>query len=162
MLFMSARHDSPVMLYVEDEESDVFFMRRAFRRSGVKWQLHTVPDGREAVAYLLGHGQYSDRKVYPTPDIVLLDLNLPLVSGFEVLATLRGESQYANLPVVVFSSSGRPEDRSRASQLGANGYILKPSSGSDFYQTVAELHSFYEECDRITAAEARRGSVIRI
>jgi CheY-like chemotaxis protein len=159
---MSARYDSPVMLYVEDEESDVYFMRRAFRRSGVGWQLHTVCDGREAVAYLLGHGKYSDRKLYPKPDILLLDLNLPLVSGFEVLTALRAEPEYVNLPVVVFSSSGRPEDRHRASELGANGYILKPSSGSDFHLTVDELSTFYNECERIAAAEARRGSIIRI
>jgi CheY-like chemotaxis protein len=161
-MHMSARYDTPVMLYVEDEESDVFFMRRAFRRSSTLWQLQTVPNGREAIAYIMGTAQYADRKIYPKPNLVLLDLNLPLLSGFEVLSAIRSEPEYVNLPVVVFSSSGRPEDRSRASELGANGYILKPSSGAEFNQTVTELAAFYEQCDRIAAAEARRGSIIRI
>jgi CheY-like chemotaxis protein len=159
---MSARYDNPVLLYVEDEQSDVFFMQRALRSASVGWQLFTVPDGREAIAYLLGEGKYSDRRLFPQPQFVLLDLNLPLVSGFDVLAAIRMHSDYVNLPVVIFSSSGRPEDRNRANQLGANGYILKPSSGAEFNQTVSELQSFYDACDRIAAAEARRGSIIRI
>ncbi|MGZ5568759.1 MAG: response regulator, partial [Limisphaerales bacterium] len=118
---MSARQDSPVMLYVEDEDSDVYFMRRAFRVTSIGWRLQTVADGREAIAYLIGEGKYADRRLYPQPQFVLLDLNLPLISGFDVLATIRSHPDYVNLPVVVFSSSGRPEDRQRASQLGANG-----------------------------------------
>lgn len=128
----------------------------------VGWHLQTVADGSEAIAYLNGEGKYADRPLYPQPQFVLLDLNLPLVSGFDVLATIRRHADYVNLPVVVFSSSGRPEDRQRASQLGANGYILKPSSGADFGHTVSELQSFYVACDRIATVEARRGSIIRI
>lgn len=161
-LSMSARHDSPVMLYVEDEQSDVYFMRRALKVLSVGWQLHTVADGREALAYLNGEREYADRRQHPTPHFVLLDLNLPIVSGFDVLAMIRTHPDYLNLPVVIFSSSGRPEDRQRASQLGANGYILKPSSGADFHQTVSELQNFYDACERIAEAQARRGSIIRI
>jgi CheY-like chemotaxis protein len=159
---MSARHASPVMLYVEDEEADVFFMRRAFQQCRMLWQVHTVADGREAFSYVLGSGKYSDRKQFPQPDIVLLDLHLPLMSGFEVLAAIRSLPEYINLPVVMFSASSRRDDRRRANQLGANGYITKPFSNEDCAQTAMEIQSFYERCDRVAAAEARRGSVIRI
>jgi CheY-like chemotaxis protein len=159
---MSARQDKPVLLYVEDETADVLFMRRAFERTHLGWHLCTASDGCQAIAYLLGTGQYADRQLHPKPNIVLLDLKLPLVSGFDVLAALRSQTEYHNLPVLIFSSSGRAEDRTRASELGANGYILKPSSGIDFNHTVAELRTFYSACDRIAAAESRRGSVIRI
>ena len=150
------------MLYVEDEETDVFIMRRALQHSRMLWQVHTVPDGREALDYVLGAGKYFDRKQFPEPDLVLLDLGLPLMSGFEVLAAIRSQPEHAKLPVIMFSSSLRREDRIRANQLGANGYIAKPFSSADCVQTVMELQSFYERCDRVATAEARRGSIIRI
>jgi CheY-like chemotaxis protein len=127
------------LLYIEDEENDVFFMKMAFERTGLAHTLHSVSNGKEAIAYLAGHGPYSDRSRYPLPAVILLDLNLPLISGFEVLQWLRQQPHLERLPVVVFSSSGRPEDMKKAQELGANDYLLKPTSGMGFSDVARRM-----------------------
>ncbi|MBI2512735.1 MAG: response regulator [Opitutae bacterium] len=130
----------PSVLYVEDEPDDVLFMHVAFRRAGVTAPLHCVSDGQQAVNYLRGAPPYDDRVRHPLPSVVLLDLNLPLLSGFDVLHWIRHQSPCRDIPVVVFSSSGRAEDRRRAEDLRASDYWLKPSSGTEFEATARELH----------------------
>ena len=115
------------------------FMGRAFAEKGMQSQLQVVGDGRAAIEYLSGAGKYADRKEYPLPAVVLLDLNLPLVPGFEVLKWIRNHPDYARLPVVVFSSSTREDDRVKARELGANEFVGKPSSGLDFGGVVEGL-----------------------
>jgi CheY-like chemotaxis protein len=126
------------VLYVEDEADDVFFMKRAFQKAGLTHTLHAVKDGRQAIAYLAGEQPF-DRETHPLPCAVLLDLNLPRISGFNVLTWVRAHPELSGLPVVVFSSSGRREDRERAEQLGATRYLLKPTSGLEFVSIAAEL-----------------------
>ena len=130
--------DPGTILYVEDEESDVFFMRRAFEGEGLERSLQTVGDGQEAISYLSGEGIYGERERYPVPVLVLLDLNLPVVSGFEVLQWMRQGACKA-LPVVVFSSSPRPEDVLKARELGADDYVEKPNSAFRFQEVVRDL-----------------------
>jgi CheY-like chemotaxis protein len=124
---------------VEDEADDVFFMRQAFKRAGLGGQVQAVDDGMKAIAYLTGRTPYDDRNHAPLPALVLLDLNLPGYSGFEVLQWLRQQPEFRDLTVVTFSSSGRDEDRERARQLGATDYLLKPSSGLQFVEIVKTL-----------------------
>jgi len=121
-----------VILYVEDEADDVFFMRRAFEKEGFASHFRFVSDGGDAIAYLENGEDH-------LPSLILLDLNLPVRSGFEVLEWIRGQTATKDLPVVVFSSSGHNADRQRAQELGANAYLLKPSSGLDFQETVQLL-----------------------
>jgi CheY-like chemotaxis protein len=133
---------SSTVLYVEDEEFDVFFMRRAFGRAGLEGSsLMVVSDGQEAINYLAGRGRYADRHQFPVPALVLLDLNLPLVSGFQTLEWVRKQPELRNLPVIVFSSSARTEDRQRAQDLGASDYIEKPTSGLQFAGVLQGLRS---------------------
>ena len=127
------------VLYVEDEENDVLFMHAAFRRLGLELPLRTVTDGQQAIAYLAGEPPFADRGDHPLPSVVLLDVNLPLRSGFEVLRWIRQQPQLAALKVVMFSSSGRAEDRQRAAELGATDYALKPSSGMEFSEIARAL-----------------------
>jgi CheY-like chemotaxis protein len=127
------------VLYVEDEPDDVFFMQRAFDRASIDHSLVTVADGQQAIEYLAGTGCYNDRRAYPLPSLVLLDLHLPIRSGFEVLEWLRQQRVLETVTVVVFSSSGRPEDQEKAQALGASAYIIKPASGLDFTETAREL-----------------------
>lgn len=128
-----------LILYVEDEEDDVLFMRAAFRRLGLDLPLRTLGDGQQAISYLAGEPPFADRTEHPLPAVVLLDLNLPLRSGFEVLRWIREQPQFEALRVVVFSSSGRPEDRRRAAELGATDYAMKPSSGMQFSDVAQSL-----------------------
>jgi CheY-like chemotaxis protein len=116
------------VLYVEDEKHDALFMRKAFDSAGLGESLKVVADGRRAIHYLAGKGEYHDRAKYPLPSVMLLDLKLPIVSGFEVLRWVREQTEFQALPVVVFSSSTRDEDRSKARELGANAYMEKLGS----------------------------------
>ncbi|HYG34192.1 MAG TPA: response regulator [Clostridia bacterium] len=126
----------PTVLYVEDEENDLLLMQMAFRKVGLDQALKAVGDGREAMDYLSGRGAYSDRTQHPLPQVILLDLNLPVISGFEVLGWLRRCPGLQDLPVVVFTSSSRAEDKQKAQELGANDYLEKPTSFHHFGQVV--------------------------
>lgn len=129
--------NTSTVLYVEDEEDDILFMRMAFKRAGLSHRLEAVCDGEKAIAYLAGKAPYTDRNRFPAPGLVLLDLNLPLVNGFEVLQWMR--QQLMLMPVLIFSSSGRQEDRDKARELGASGYFQKPASGLDFVTLAREI-----------------------
>ncbi len=120
------------MLYVEDEEYDRLFMEAAFRRADMAAAYRAVVDGHEAKRYLEGVGDYADRTQHPLPKVVLLDLNLPLVSGFELLRWMRTLPELVNLPVLIFSSSSLKEDRDKAAESGANEFLEKPSSMVQF------------------------------
>lgn len=115
------------ILQVEDEEIDVFLFRHVFEMTGITSPLRAVSDGQLAIDYLSGSGVYSDRDRYPMPYLVLLDLNLPMRSGFEVLKWIRQHPVLKTLVVIVFSSSALQQDVNEAYELGANSYIAKPS-----------------------------------
>jgi CheY-like chemotaxis protein len=105
--------------------------------------LQTVKDGKAAKDYLAGNGPFADRDAHPLPGLVLLDLNLPYWSGFEVLEWLRQQPQLRRLPVVVFTSSSRPDDIARAYDAGANGYVVKPNALADLTSLVRALREFW-------------------
>lgn len=114
-----------VFLLVEDNEDDVFFMERAFKDAALKNPLRVVTNGEEAIDYLSGTGEFSNREQYPLPDIVFLDLKMPGIDGFEVLAWIRQQEKFA-VPVVLLTSSAQEVDYRRARELGADCYLLKP------------------------------------
>jgi CheY-like chemotaxis protein len=114
------------ILHVDDDENDRLLLNIAQRRAKVPANLIAVADGEQAIAYLQGNQVYSDRTRNPIPDLVLLDLKLPLKSGFEVLEWIRAQEELRHLPVIVLSSSEHETDRRRALESGANFYIVKP------------------------------------
>jgi CheY-like chemotaxis protein len=140
---VAARGGEGTVLYVEDEESDAMFMTLAFKGKGLEGKLRLVATGRTAIEYLSGSGEFGDREKYPVPALVLLDLNLPQVSGFGVLEWIRNHPDYAQLPVVVFSSSTREDDRVKARELGADEFVAKPSSGLKFSEVVERLQQMW-------------------
>ena len=129
-----------VVLYVEDEETDRFLVQRAFVKEGLEPALRMVNHGQAAIDYLLGEGEYAERENYPLPGVVLLDLNLPEVHGFEVLKWIRGHPSLRELPVVIFTSSAREDDRDRARLLGANEFLQKPALPSLFQEVARKLN----------------------
>lgn len=149
---MSSKQKRPVVLYVEDEANDVFFMQKAFNRVALGCRLQSVSDGQQAIDYLAGHGAFADRTRFPLPATILLDLNLPARPGFEVLQWVRQQPELKSLPVVIFSSSGRPEDRYQARELGANDYVLKPASGLAFSDVVRNLQHHWLSASRCSGA----------
>jgi DNA-binding response OmpR family regulator len=125
-----ARQDSKrlILLHVEDEDDDAILFSKACERAQLPVELCRVADGAEARAYLLGQGIYADRFRYPFPQVVVLDLKMPLVDGFEFLKWVRGPDGFATLPVLVFTSSLSREDKTRALAEGASSYFVKPAS----------------------------------
>jgi CheY-like chemotaxis protein len=114
-----------IFLLVEDNEDDVFFMRRAFKDASLSNQLRVVNSGEEAIEYLSNTGPFSDRQQNPPPDMVFLDLKMPGLDGFEVLSWIR-QDRHLNIPVAILTSSPEDSDRTRARKLGADCYLLKP------------------------------------
>jgi len=114
------------ILLVEDNEDDVFIMKRALTAAGVKNPLHVVEHGQEAVDYLAGAGKFQDRALFPLPAIIFLDLKLPLKSGHEVLAWIREQPEFYPIVIIILTSSEEPKDLSQAYKLGANSYLVKP------------------------------------
>jgi CheY-like chemotaxis protein len=116
----------PNILLAEDDDNDVFFMRRALQKGGIEFPLHVVSNGQEALDYLGGAGHFADRERFPLPSLVLLDLKMPFVNGFEVLTWMRSQEGIRDIPVVVLTSSAEERDRHRAMALGAKAYFVKP------------------------------------
>src|SRR5689334_14695041 len=108
-----------VILVVEDRADDIFIILRSFERADMKNPVQVVRSGEEAVAYLSGDGKFSDRTEYPLPQLVVLDLKLPGMDGFEVLTWIRQHEGMRGLPVVVLTVSNQIRDVNRAYQLGA-------------------------------------------
>jgi CheY-like chemotaxis protein len=129
-----------IILHVDDDGTDRLLVRRVLTKEQPKWTLQQVEDGQQAMAYLAGEGQYANRVAYPSPDLVLLDLKMPLLDGFEVLKWLRAQNEFKDLPVFVLTSSSLPQDRVRAHNLGATGYIEK---SVDFWSLIAQLSSHF-------------------
>jgi CheY-like chemotaxis protein len=127
------------VLAAEDEESDAFLMQLAFGKAGLTDKLLILRDGQEVIEYLKGGGPYADRNLYPLPSLLILDLKMPRVTGFEVLAWLGVNPQFKDLPVVMLSSSSHEADIERARQLGAWDYHLKPHGMAPFVQLVKQL-----------------------
>ena len=114
------------ILLVEDDLNDVTLTQLAFEQARFTNPLQVVNDGEEAIAYLGGTPPFSDRRRYPMPVLVLLDLKLPRRSGFDVLSWVRGAPNVRRVPVVVLTSSQQSPDISRAYDAGANSYLVKP------------------------------------
>jgi len=127
--------DQAVILLAEDREDDILLIRRAFEKGDIRNPLYVVRDGEEVVAYLKGEGRYSNRAEYPLPDLLLLDLKMPGMDGFDVLRWLRQQSDFGSLRVVVLTSSDRIQDVNVAYHLGANSFLVKPMD----FQNVIEL-----------------------
>lgn len=128
------------ILYAEDEDNDIFFLKRALEIEGSPCHLVSVPDGKKAVDYLAGGGAFADRSRHPLPALVLLDIHLPRKNGLEVLKWIRQQPHFKSLPVLILTSSNRQEDMDGARQLGADGYLNKPSNPLKLTQLVSILH----------------------
>jgi len=138
------KYHCPVFLLVEDDANDRFLMQRELAGTGA--ELHCVRDGAEAVEYLKGEGEFANRENFPLPNLIVLDLKMPRMSGFDFLEWLRKSSDNcSSVPVVVMSSSDMPGDIHRAYKLGANGYMIKPIDVQEFKKRVHALGVLWTE-----------------
>lgn len=121
-------NERQTILLVDDSENDILLMRVAFKKAEFNSPLQEVHNGAEAIAYLKGEGGYSDRNKHPLPSVMLLDLNMPMKNGFDVLSWVRTQPMFKRLSITILTASMRPEDVERAFDLGANSYLVKPSN----------------------------------
>ena len=131
------------ILLVKDSEDDVFFMRRAMPLTSGQPLLQVAKDGQEAIDYLSGSGEFSDRALYPVPSIVLLDLKLPKVLGMDVLKWIRSRMEFKILPVIILTGSSQHADWERGYRLGANSFMPKPTNLGDLRQLVQCLNDYW-------------------
>jgi CheY-like chemotaxis protein len=129
----------PILL-VEDNNDDAFFMQRAFEAAGVGNRVSIASDGEAAIEFLAGPESSNE---VSRPCLVLLDLKLPYKNGFDVLQWIRAQESLRTLAVVVLTSSNEQSDISRALQLGANAYVVKPSAYADLTKLVAAIRDFW-------------------
>jgi CheY-like chemotaxis protein len=131
------------ILHVEDNDEDVYLLRYAFKLAGVDNPIHHVPDGQQAIDYLSGAGDFADRKQFPMPATVLLDLKLPFRMGLEVLQWIRQQPALKSLIVIILSSSFYEEDIERAYTLGVNAFLVKPSDVNTLADMCKAVNHFW-------------------
>ena len=129
------------ILLVEDNNSDATLVRRALSRAQIGHHLHAVNNGEDAIAYLAGTGFYANRQLYQVPVLVLLDIELPCISGLEVLTWIRAQDHLRHLQVVILSGSGDPGDIAKALALGADSFLAKTG---DFKEVVQFVKAFWD------------------
>src|SRR3954468_15906576 len=110
------------ILMLEDNEDDFFFFQRGLKSSGFCGVLRRVGDGEEAVKYLMGEGPYSERAEHPMPDIIVCDIKMPRMGGFEFVSWMKADARLSAIPIAMLSSSGVAEDLERAKALRVNRY----------------------------------------
>ena len=148
---MSTSFDTQTILLAEDNEDDIFIFERAYKQTGTKNPVQIARDGEEVADYLAGEGAFADRRKFPLPYLLLLDLKLPLRPGLEILEWMRSKPELASINVVVLTSSAEQRDLARARELGARCYLVKPPRAS----TLAELIEMFRAESAGTAAQPR-------
>lgn len=131
------------ILLAKDNEDYALLFQHALRTARIQANLLVVRDGKEAVDYLAGAEPYADRTKHPFPKLVLLDLKMPRMDGFEVLSAVRQRLGFTRLPVIVLTHSDNPADIRRAYELGATSYFQKPASLEGLDEMIHVLHAYW-------------------
>ncbi len=131
------------ILLVEDNEDDIALVKTAYQRCGFAHSLQVVRNGREAIAYLSGGGQYADRATHPLPHLVLLDIRMPEMDGFAVLQWIRSQPQFSSLPVVMLTVSKSEHDLQRAYALGLNSFLRKGDSMKELEHEIRTVFDYW-------------------
>jgi DNA-binding response OmpR family regulator len=130
------------ILIVEDDENDVFFLRQAIKKAGIDIALRVVSDGRKAIDYFEGKGEFANREAHPLPCLVLLDLKLPYVMGLDVLRRIR-QFPDLGLVVIILSASRNEADIAEAYRRGANAYLVKPAEVAKLGAIFRSIKDFW-------------------
>ncbi|HOZ30399.1 MAG TPA: response regulator [Bacteroidales bacterium] len=131
------------ILLVEDNQMDVILTLDAFREAKINNKVNVARNGQEALDYLFGEGKFADRDVFPLPSIILLDLKMPGIDGFEVLNQIKSTEGLKRIPVIILTSSKDEGDRALSYDIGANSYLLKPVSYEGFIEVVKKIDDYW-------------------
>ncbi len=144
------------ILLIEDDPNDTFLLKYAFEMAGILNPIQVLEDGQQAIDYLTGANQFSDRKRYPFPALVLLDLKLPVRMGFDVLRWIRDQPRLRSLLVLVLTSSSDPRDIDEAYRLGARCYLVKPLSVPERLQMARTIKQYWLELNQFPSSGETR------
>ena len=131
------------ILLVDDNEDDLYALRRALKKAGIANPQQVVTDGQQAIDYLAGAGRFADRGQFPLPFLVFLDLKMPFRGGFEVLGWIREQPALASMVVIVLTGSDETKVHQRAYALGARSYLVKPPQPADLRSIIESMESFW-------------------
>lgn len=131
------------ILLVDDNRMDVELTLDAFRQAHLANHVEVVTGGQAAIDYLVGRGPYTDRTRYRLPALVLLDLKMPVVDGFEVLRQMRGTPVIRRIPVIILTTSREEGDRALSYENGANSFLVKPVSFDGFLDVVGAIRDYW-------------------
>ena len=131
------------ILLVEDNPDDALLIRKGFERAGYNNPIYWVENGEEALHYLKGLGKYADRTAFPIPGLMLLDLKLPRLDGFEVLSWVRAHLEWRCLPVIILTTSFYGAEINRAYELGANSFLTKPADFVSYLEAIKNIGTFW-------------------
>ncbi len=132
-----------LILLVEDDPTHRLLVRKSLENNSVKNEIREVEDGQEALDYIYGRDKYSDRAAYPMPDLILLDVKMPRVDGFEVLQTIKNDPKLKHIPVIMLTTSTREEEIARGYEKGANAYVTKPIDFKEFSEKIKNINLFW-------------------
>jgi len=131
------------ILLVEDNPMDVILTLDAFREAKLHNKINIAHDGEEALDYLFGRGDFSDRTLFPIPSLILLDLKMPGIDGFEVLKQVKNAEILKRIPIIILTSSKEEGDRALSYDIGANSYLLKPVAFNGFVDVVKKIDDYW-------------------
>ena len=140
------------IMLVEDNDDDIELTITALENSKIKMNIHVVKNGHDALEFLRNQGAYQNK---PMPDLVLLDLNLPIMDGREVLREIRKDENLTGLPVVVLTTSQNEEDILKMYQLHANCYITKPVDFLKFAEVIKQIEGFWLQLVKLPSQRSR-------
>lgn len=128
------------ILLIEDNEGDIILTKKAFKKGKINNNLAICRDGKEGIDYLFKRGKYEG---VPTPDLILLDLNMPEMNGQEVLEVLKNDEDLCVIPVIILTTSSSDEDILKSYKLQASGYIKKPVDFRQFGEVIGQLQNYW-------------------
>ena len=131
------------LLLVDDSRLEADLALRAFRRARLAGPVHVMHSGQAALDYLFGRGAFADRARHPLPRLVVLDLKMPGLDGFEVLRQVKAAPGLRRVPVIVLTSSREASDKARAYDYGANSYLVKPVAFADLVDLAGQIAAYW-------------------
>jgi two-component system, response regulator len=138
------------ILVVDDNSTDLLFFGRAARNTHLNIRLQTLSAGQQAIDYLSAKGEYGDRSKYPWPDLIILDLKMPEINGFDFLAWRKASALFSSIPVIILSGSSEPSDIKRIFELGADNHIVKPAGLDEWEKVVRDVWEFGKQNTPLT------------
>ena len=140
---LSGMANEGVILLADDNPDDVLLVKRALRQSGAHNPLVIARNGEEVLQYLKGEGPFANREAHPLPGLILLDLDMPRVTGFQVLEWVRKQPELRPLPIIVLATSAYSPDIRLAYQLGANSFLTKPADPAELTRSLQQVLQFW-------------------